>query len=124
MPALSHVFFQIRECTCSNGGDVVAEGSSRQFGYRPTYKRSDPGVTVGSFRAESGRRYTLAVSVNSTDPRWELTRAYIDVTLDRLYWGKRMLMRQIGFLLFPIGIVSCCLIGVAYVLRKVFRRSG
>lgn len=55
----------------TSDGSAVAAGSNREFGYSPIWRNRSRGIAIGTFEAERGHRYTLALTSRNGDSSWD-----------------------------------------------------
>jgi len=103
-----------------SGGNVIAQGSSGEFGYSPIFSRIHSGLTIGAFGAEKDHTYTLTVTTLNESSDWNKTEPYIEVGLHPSMLESYLALQIFGFIFI---VVFGVLLLVTSIMAILSRRS-
>ncbi|WP_196160498.1 hypothetical protein [Reinekea sp. G2M2-21] len=104
------------EWELKQGGEVLARGSNKEFGYSPIFGGGYYGLVIGTVSLTKGELYTLLLGFDEPHPEWEETKPILKVGLH-----PAKLEYLIGYLLFGVLLFLLFIPFAGYFVYRGFR---
>ncbi len=80
-------------------GSLLAQGSNSSYGYSPIFGGDKSGLTIGTFKADKNKNYTLSISTHNDSSDWNLAKPYVKVGLHPSKLENYIVLQLLGILL-------------------------
>lgn len=98
----------------------LTRGSSKAYGYSPIFSSGHSGLTIGAFKAEKDKNYTLSITTHNNGDNWNKSEPYIEVGLHPSKLENYLVLQMLGFLLTSLFGVALLLLFV----KSIFFNTG
>jgi len=103
---------------------LITQGSNSSYGYSPIFSGDKSGLTIGTFKAEKNKNYTLSISTHNDSNDWNLAKPYVKVGLHPSKLENYILLQLLGILLTSIFGAILLLLFLRAIISNISNASN